>query len=223
MERIDALEADLDTLTGDVGGLSSDIATIEADYLVASDLTGLATESYVDTELGDITPGIDDLDAYLNVDPSTDSVVFSAANVYVQSGSGTTHGTTNGLGNLIVGYDEDNGDDKTGSHNLIVGRYHTYSSYGGIVGGRDNAVTGSEASVLAGLGGVASGNGSAIISGVYGESSGDYSAVVAGFDSMASGTYAAAIGGAEADAAFGSSVVLGGYGVSTTRTYEILP
>ena len=34
-----------------------------------------------------------------------------------------------GLGNLVIGYNEDSGDDdRSGSHNLIVGGYHSYSS-----------------------------------------------------------------------------------------------
>src|SRR5689334_17291910 len=49
----------------------------------------------------------DELAEYLSVDTSTDSVIFSGANVYVQNGEGDTW-STNGRGNLIVGYDEQN-------------------------------------------------------------------------------------------------------------------
>jgi len=57
----------------------------------------------------DAVPGLGE---YVWVDPVTDSVVFSGANVYVQSGAGATDGGSeglNGLGNLIVGYSEDSG------------------------------------------------------------------------------------------------------------------
>jgi len=49
------------------------------------------------------------------------------------SGSGATEGMINGLGNLIVGYNEDVGSNatRTGSHNLVVGIEHSYSSYAG--------------------------------------------------------------------------------------------
>ena len=84
---------------------------------------------------------------------SGDEVTFDGCNVYVQSGTGSTNGSVNGLGNLIVGYDEDDGgDSKTGSHNLVVGRYHSYTSYGGLLGGYDNAVSGAYASASGGAG-----------------------------------------------------------------------
>jgi hypothetical protein len=107
-----------------------------------------------------------DLDGVLSVDPSTLTARFSGVNVQIVNGVGQTD-SVNGLGNLIVGYDEDplTGSDKTGSHNLVVGREHSYSSYGGAVlayrnsisgpysnvtGGRDNVATGRMASVTGG-------------------------------------------------------------------------
>ena len=54
--------------------------------------------------------------------------MFNKCNVHVQSGEGATwgtgsysSGTVNGLGNLIVGYNEDSGNTKTGSHNVVIG------------------------------------------------------------------------------------------------------
>ena len=52
---------------------------------------------------------------------------------------GQTYDTTNGLGNLIVGYNElgnPNGDNRTGSHNLVTGQQNSFSSYGGLVVGQ---------------------------------------------------------------------------------------
>jgi hypothetical protein len=67
-------------------------------------------------------------------------VEFDAANVHVQSGSGSTSAMpTNGLGNLIVGYNE--GAHAGGSHNLVVGEEHTYTSWGGLVAGFFNSIT----------------------------------------------------------------------------------
>ncbi|MCP4809522.1 MAG: hypothetical protein GY913_07505 [Proteobacteria bacterium] len=46
----------------------------------------------------------------------------------MQSGSGDTDDSAGltGLGNLVIGYDEDGGSDtKTGSHNLVIGMEHT--------------------------------------------------------------------------------------------------
>ncbi|MGH7288214.1 MAG: hypothetical protein ACREI8_09390, partial [Myxococcota bacterium] len=60
-------------------------------------------------------------------------------NVQVVSGSGATEGLVNGLGNLIVGYNEDVAQNtciprvgcvnppaiRTGSHNLVIGAEHS--------------------------------------------------------------------------------------------------
>ena len=50
----------------------------------------------------------------------------------------------NGLGNLVIGYNQGRGpglDNRTGSHNLVVGSKHNYSSYGGIVAGLQGGIT----------------------------------------------------------------------------------
>jgi hypothetical protein len=66
------------------------------------------------------------------------TIQFSGVNVQIVNGEGAT-ATTNGAGNLAVGYDEPSGapgsHPQTGSHNLIVGEQQTYTSYGAILGG----------------------------------------------------------------------------------------
>jgi hypothetical protein len=68
-------------------------------------------------------------------------VIIEGANLHVRNGSGRTE-SNNGLGNLIVGYNE-RGESgvQTGSHNVVVGREHTFSSYGGIVAGSRSTAT----------------------------------------------------------------------------------
>lgn len=92
------------------------------------------------------------------VSPNSDynNVYFEGCNVHVRNTTGATN-FTDGFGNLIVGYDEGEGD-KTGSHNLVVGRGHTYSSVGGFVAGLSNSVTIPYGSVLGGAGKTAPGN-----------------------------------------------------------------
>ena len=75
--------------------------------------------------------------------------VFEGCNVHVRNGDGSTD-TTNGLGNLIVGYAEGVGLGRGGSHNLVIGQGHSYTSYGGLVAGSGNTVTGANASVVGG-------------------------------------------------------------------------
>ena len=92
-------------------------------------------------------------------------VIFHDANVHVQSGlKGTTDevdpatgliraGGLTGMGNLFVGFNEEMALGSrvgAGSHNLIVGPFHTYTSTGGVVFGKDNRVTAESASVLGG-------------------------------------------------------------------------
>src|SRR5262249_20239342 len=70
--------------------------------------------------------------------------------------------TTNGLGNLIVGYNESRvfpggRDDRTGSHNVVVGGFNNFSSFGGLVVGVLNEISGEFASVSGGNFNTASG------------------------------------------------------------------
>ena len=87
-----------------------------------------------------------------------DEITVSGANVHIVSGSGTTDGAVNGRGNLIVGYNElrGTGDVRTGSHNIVVGKRHNFSSFGGLVVGLENSISGNYASVSGGWGNEAS-------------------------------------------------------------------
>jgi hypothetical protein len=77
------------------------------------------------------------------------TVVFSAVNVQVVSGSGATDGGVNGKGNLVVGYAENpDGFYQTGSNNLIVGSDQGWEGYGSIIGGYGDDVLSDFASVF---------------------------------------------------------------------------
>jgi hypothetical protein len=101
---------------------------------------------------------------------------ISNVNVQIVSGSGTSRGTPNGRGNLILGYNEKTRvdsskrsklDARSGSHFLILGMSNGYSGFGGLVGGIENAVSdGKFASVLGGTSNLSLGNGSAVLGGV---------------------------------------------------------
>jgi hypothetical protein len=77
------------------------------------------------------------LGSFVSVDSGAENglagpnIIISGANVHIESGSGTTVDTT-GLGNLVVGYDEDSiapstiDGNRTGSHNLIIGSQHQF-------------------------------------------------------------------------------------------------
>ncbi len=79
-----------------------------------------------------------------NFSRSSNEITIRGANLHIVSGSGSTNATVNGLGNLIIGYNEarTSGNDRTGSHNLVIGAKQNFSSYGGMVAGYSNTISG---------------------------------------------------------------------------------
>jgi hypothetical protein len=149
------------------------------------------------------------------------TVQFTAVNVRIVNGTGSTQ-STNGLGNLTLGYNEADGDapmfcslgqygvdwevctnhggryarnQRTGSHNLIVGRSNAYTAWGGLVGGLKNVVSGGY---------------SAVLGGTLQRASGDDSTVAGGRKNAAEDSFASVAGGEENTAGGIGSIVAGG-------------
>jgi hypothetical protein len=132
-------------------------------------------------------------------------VFLTGANLNIVNGLGATAGNpgggpaeVNGLGNLIVGYNEQQDAffqrDRPGSHNLVVGRNHGYSFYGGLVAGYNNDLQAPYASVTGGVLNTAASFAAAIGGGRGNRATGNYS-VVGGGDGNTAGGEAAAVGG----------------------------
>jgi len=141
------------------------------------------------------------------------NVYFSGVNLHIRDGSGTTECVRcNGLGNLIVGYDElrPAGNDKSGSNNLVVGKRNNYSSYGGFVAGHFNTISGAESSVSGGSQNHASGNYASVSGGSTNHASGHYSSVSGGGTNEASGQYSSVSGGGSNQASGITSSISGG-------------
>jgi hypothetical protein len=140
-------------------------------------------------------------------------VVITGANLRLVNGQRAT-ATTNGLGNLLVGYNEPREGEnvRTGSHNMVVGQGHNFSSFGGLVVGRQNEISGAFAAVSGGFDNTASGDSAAVCGGIFNRASGSTAAVSGGFDNTASGSGAAVCGGDGNTASGGASVVTGGHG-----------
>ena len=169
-------------------GLANRVAELEAQV---EELSAILEFVYVETEEMDGLAG--------------PHWIIEGANVHVRSGSGDTKDgcksrdpkfpnceSLTGLGNLIVGYNEalppaggTPRNIRKGSHNLVVGKFHSYSSFAGFVAGGANKVTGAEASV-------SGGNNS--------EASGWFSSISGGLRSLASGTAASVSGGQDREA-----------------------
>ncbi len=140
-----------------------------------------------------------------------DTLTFSAINLQVVNGQGETE-TSNGLGNVIIGYNEDTGaqETRTGSHYVIVGKEHTWTSYGGIVAGYSNNATGIYASVTGGTGNTASGSLSLVSGGLDNTASAYYTSVSGGWNNTASGNRSSVSGGRDNLANGAYSSVSGG-------------
>jgi len=167
---------------------------------------------------------------------------ISGLNVQIVNGLGATEGnppgTTNGLGNLIVGYNElreASTDNRLGSHNLVVGTRQSYTSgtYGGLLAGGENTISAPYATVSGGWSNTASagyaivtgGNfniassGSATVSGGYGNvanGEGGPATVCGGAQNIASGPYATVSGGVGNVASGNAATVSGGYSNTAT-------
>jgi len=179
----------------------------EAITRIAEDGTTLASaKAYTDTKVaaGGGGGALAFLQPYVSLDVNPINgvngphIIFSGANVHVRSGSGSTddNNTLSGLGNLIVGYNEQQTTavSRTGSHNLIVGGQHSFTKHGGLAAGAANTLDGV----------------SAFVAGVRNVASGDFSSVTGGAGNQALASADTVSGGANNTANGGSSSISGG-------------
>jgi hypothetical protein len=145
------------------------------------------------------------LNSYLTVDVTQHRVRFTGANLQLVNGTGKTD-TTNGRGNLILGYDLARDDEtyvcsdgqflgqepcertgqtwavshKTGSHDLVIGDKNNYSQYGGLVVGLYNTSNAPSASVSGGMSNTARAPAASVSGGRDNKATGLYSSVSGG-------------------------------------------
>lgn len=183
-----------------------------------------AENGELQVQLDDALARLDTLETYLEIDTENHTVSVVGANFMVKSGAGATDAEPNGLGNLIVGYDEaDESSEKTGSHNLIAGTENSYTSYGGVVFGLHNVIAGPFASALGGSSNTVTDDvwHGVVVGGTDNISSGNYGVCVGGRDNdAASGQAAVVVGGTENTADANESVIVGGRGNQTTGSDE---
>jgi hypothetical protein len=171
----------------------------------------------------------------MTFDGATNEVVITGANLRIVNGLGATK-TTNGLGNLIVGYNESRQgnpdclpglvlctDTRTGSHNVIVGAQHNFSSFGGLVAGFINEISGEYASVSGGSFNTASGLRASVSGGYINTASGFFSSVSSGINNTASGDHASSVSGGYGNTASGftSSVSGGGFNTASEELASV--
>jgi hypothetical protein len=177
------------------------------------------------------------LDGYLSLDTydGYDAAVFESINVQIINGNNNTL-SKNGLGNLIVGYNENeisaaefcsisgnytegsclgvNGiwanNVHTGSHNIVLGKGNSYDDNAALVAGFLNISNQNYGSVLSGENNQADGEMSVIVTGISNLSLGTYSSILSGSNNAAYGTAATVSGGASNIASNQLSHVSGG-------------
>jgi hypothetical protein len=184
-----APQSEVTTLKGSVSTLQSQVSMLQSQV---STLQALLTG---------VTRGVVNGDETLTV---------SGENIQLVNGTGSET-TPNGLGNLIIGYN-DNPDNyaQSGSHNLIVGDDNSWSSYGGLLAGQNNAIGAPFASVTGGSTNSALGT-EASVSGGFGNTASSTAASVSGGDiSKAETSFGAWVGGGFQNTASGNDAAVSG-------------
>ena len=152
------------------------------------------------------------------------SVVFKGVNVHVRNGNGVTDGQNNGKGNLIIGYNKKpmSGNDRSGSHNVVLGDKNNYTKSGGVVTGYANKLKAEDGAILGGIQNTATGDGSLVLAGSYNQATGSESAVVAGDSNKATGTETFVAAGSGNSAVTSNGGVVGGSNNSASGTSAVV-
>ena len=157
---------------------------------------------------------------------------LSGLNVRLDNGAGTTYGASNGLGNLILGYNESegghrdaegnfmDGEVRVGSHNLVVGAGHTYGSNGSLLGGYNNSLFGQGSAILSGQASLVTGTWSAILGGLDNRATATNTCISGGHSNTASGDRASVSGGLLNISAGIATSILGGQYMQVSEQYE---
>jgi hypothetical protein len=239
--RLDALEQQMHTVTrrlrwwrGLAGGLLV-LAVLTWALPAGTAQEGASTEGEKDKKgLEQRVAALEDLLKHFSREDN--EVFLTGANLHIRNGLGRTEcgelggepitDCPNGLGNLIVGYNElrrppviedeskaassENLNVRTGSHNVVVGAEHNFSRFGGLVVGLRNEISGDFASVSGGVNNTASGFFAAASGGLFNTASGESSVVSGGEANTASGFLSVVSGGSSNAASGANSVVIGG-------------
>lgn len=197
---------DATTITDRLDALEGDVTALEASN------TALEAEN---AELRALLAG---------VSRDGDTLLLEGMNLQIVNGQAST-ATANSLGNVIIGYNEDTGnvEARNGSHYLIIGNEHSYTSYAGIVAGLHNTSSAPYASVLAGRDNSAEDSGASVSGGSDNTAASRYASVSGGTMNTASGKWASVSGGTGNNAAGDSSSILGGAATTTPLMNELLP
>ena len=257
---IEQLQDDLASANATISQLQSDLDAAELNVAtnasnVATNATGITSNANAITNIESNTVLALDGLLFLGMDAEGNDVArFDEVNVQITNGLGATNGDpmlnpnnpgpVNGLGNLLIGYNEATGfgslacsdgqfadqtacedagetwarEQRTGSHNLVLGAGQFYTSHGGLLAGNRNIVNRAWASVSGGRLNTASGNSSSVSGGEFNFASGTWSSVSGGFGNTASSSWSSVSGGSSNTASGDASSVSGGFAGEESAT-----
>lgn len=237
--RIGTLETGLAAANGRISASEAAIAGIQGNLAALQSSPVFAYSGFVSDLASCVT--VDDVMRDIDGDGLAETlprVMVEGCNLQVANGIGQTS-SRNGLGNLIVGYDEERPDTtaafletcsdgqydnetdcvaagriwaqnhKSGSHNLIVGTHNNYASFGGAVFGVVNTINNQYATVTAGSDNIASGFFSAVSGGLFNTARGDWSSINGGLHNLTT-EYTSSILGGQANTTSGKFSTVGG-------------
>ncbi len=186
-QRNQALDTQVAAQSATIQSLQAALAQEVADRAAYADAQAAAALSaartYSDARLAPVS------DKLIHVSRNGNNLFVIGANLHVRNGLGATS-SLNGLGNLIVGYNESRGqpnnpDVRTGSHNIVTGTGINFSGTSAFLTGVNNSSNGSFASVLGGTGNVSSGNFAVVVGGFNNRATGNWATILGGRDVVA--------------------------------------
>ena len=225
--QVNALQSQVTTLQGRVNSLQSTVNNLQS--------TNTALNNQI-TTLQSKLINVIALNPYVSVDATHQQngvagphITFRGANVHIVNGLNSTT-SVNGLGNLIIGYDEVPGSglgptDRGGSHNLVIGPFHafTQAALGGFVAGEQNTISNQAASVTGGQFNSATGPQSSVTGGQSNQATGPLSSVSGGAGNTASGGGSSVTGGELNTAAGNGASGTGGQNNTAASDFQNLP
>ncbi|MFK8011275.1 MAG: hypothetical protein AB8B80_04490 [Marinicellaceae bacterium] len=242
--NFDAIEVAVDDNNSRLAALEALVVTMQA-TATAQQTTIDQLQSELATLQNNTVLELDGLLQYALID-GYDTAEFTNVNVQINDGSGDTDGEVNGKGNLTIGYHEtspsaldfcsdpqytdsvncignleiwDN-NVRTGSHNLIIGVGHSFTSFGSIISGSTNISNAEYANILGGTLNNTSGILASILSGERNNASGYASSILGGRSNVALGEYSSMSGGRLNSASGDYSNVSGGRLNSASGDYS---
>jgi hypothetical protein len=171
--------------------------------------------------------GVGKLNHYLTFHEENGCITarLTGINVQIVNGEGSTK-TANCKGNLILGYNEPSSEmsvNRSGSHNLVIGFRHNYTSYCGIVNGESNILGAEYGAILNGSECAANEGHITMCGGYDHKGNGGSSTFLGGFDNGGTGTRAVFIEGTNNRAENGQTIFIGGGGETSSHDGEIIP